>query len=460
LNISSIKSVDLNFYKKTNFISCCLTKNLKSHLDKVNMTALFILAATFAFTYFRKQRPQLMTYNHLLTSLPTETAAFFNGFNAPIKKNNLPSPWHQTMTPATKMEVIKQQDPERFLESHTCAVKELYTHLFQGNLLYQCYSKIFKEKNSKMMGRVNLIPGNFGLWMPGVALVVAYLKNKYGYKEFYVCETLEGFAKKLEKFTNDSELKRGVFIVPCFGSDYWSAEGVEGFKPNFPQHKVAVVVERHQSGSIKLALLDSGPTESNAEVCPSRVEKFNIWDNWRSNNLDFNCQELVFRAILKANLPQNTQLFYSVVEREKHYGCESFAIKDGATFLRDPLFFDKITIEKNQGQLGGFKLNKITTLPPAFMVGTQSIRKLTTYYEQNRKESGLVKEKDGRTKTLSDYIEKHHVMVKIKEKDSSTLQKQNHYITLKTCRYNEIVLQMLTKMTQSEINQCLSETLV
>jgi hypothetical protein len=460
MNIYSIKSI--NFHKKTIFNSCCFTKNLKSHLGKVSIIALSIFGATLAFTYFRKQRSTLITFSKYLTNLsPKYITDIFSKLNTPIEKNELPSHWRQRISPSTTMEIIKKpQTPTTFLSYHTWFVTDFYTQLFKGNLLHQFYSMLFKGKNSKMMGRVNWISENFGLWMPGVALVVAYLKDKYHFKEFHVCETLEGFSKKLEKFTTDSGAKRGVFIVPCFGSDYWVREGAQGFKPNFPQHKVAVVVEKEESGLVKLALLDAEPRKDNAKVSPENVKGFNIWDNWQSGELDFNPQELVFRAVMKANLPQNTQLFHSGVIRQTQFGCASFAIKDGVAFLRDPFFFEKITVEKDTAHLDKFTLKKITTLPPAFMVGTQSAKALQTYMQNNKKNGLIVKEKNGHSKTLSDYIEKHHVIVGIEDEGHFSKEKQNHYITLKVCRYNEIVLQMLTKMTQSEINQCLSETLV
>jgi hypothetical protein len=295
------------------------------------------------------------------------------------------------------------------------------------------------------MGPVNWVPGEYDLWMKGVALMIAHLKEKYGFNNFYACETLRGFAQKLQAFAKEPHITRGVFIVSCFSAG--SNHNGQWLTPDFPQHKVAVLVEKRASDQIKLAIMDPRSHES-IGILSQNIEGYSdIWEGWEDEGR-FNGVELILRAVLQADLPKETQLYYSTVSRERHYGCAHYALQDGLAFLRDPYFFDKMCVVRTDQQIGGMRLQRITQLPPAAMIGTQSLTQLKAYVNTNQGKSLVVKQKGEHNKTLPDYLRKYVV------------NGRNHYISVKVARYNEIVLQMLKQKTPAEIEQCLSETLV
>lgn len=99
------------------------------------------------------------------------------------------------------------------------------------------------------LGTIYNVPGTFSFWMPGVALVAAYLAEKKKVEGLFVCQTLEALAKKIQEISQNPQDQKVALVVGAFPS---------GFKlrPNFPQHKVAVLVERKE-GQLSIALLDS-----------------------------------------------------------------------------------------------------------------------------------------------------------------------------------------------------------
>jgi hypothetical protein len=364
-----------------------------------------------------------------------QTLAFYRTL-APLKtigQTETSSAQGVTSTQRLKNAIIesdKSEDPTKyksqFYEQHVSHVKRIYTTYFSE-----------RYASTPMMGHVNWIPGCFGLHMRGVALVVSHLCQKYGFKDFYVCETLEGFAKKLDEFILDPAV-RGAFIVPCFSSG-----SQIGFKPNFPQHKASVLVDK--SDGIKIVVLDP---QTNGVIRPEKIEGNNdIWQGWEKAE-SFNAEEIVFRALLKASLPKESQLFFGEKQREYVYGCASFAIQDALAFLRNPAFFAKITLSGEPLQLNGLSLQKISVLPCAFLIGMQSVKRMGDALLFTESEELVVKTKEGQEKNVNDYMSKYIV------------NKRNHYISVKSCRYNEIVLQMLKELTEEQIGQRLQAALV
>jgi hypothetical protein len=418
-------SYDVVLFQKFKTFADHISNIIKQLAHEINLKALAVFESIFSCFGLQKKYHSLITFHPgSFNGLSEKTSNFFQNLNKPA-----PSVIH-----GAAMSDLHNQE---YLRRHT-------------ELVNQCYTQAWEQKysGSPLMGRVNWIPGDFGLWMGGMALIVSHFIEKYGFKEFYVCETLEGFSKKLEQFVENPQAKRGAFIVPCFaaGSQH---HGV-GFRPNFPQHKVTVVVEKVPlSGQIKLAILDGQPEGNNPVISPEKIGTHgDLWKGWQCQGC-FNSQELVLRAVMNAKLPRNTQLFHSAVPRERSYGCSSFAIRDGIAFLRDPAFFDKIVVDQKPPlQVSGLPLKTITQLPPDFMIGTQSLRQLHTYIKNNSSKDLTVKKKEGKDKTLFDYLKKYNV------------QEKNHYITIKACRYNELVLQMLISKTPSEIDDRLSKVLV
>lgn len=303
------------------------------------------------------------------------------------------------------------------------------------------------KTDQPLMGHVNWIPGEFGVWMPGTALVGAYLAGKRKLKGLIVCNTLDAFQSKLTEVVNSPGDQRAAFIIPTFKGG--SQNSGKGFVPNFAQHKVPIVLEKI-GNELHIACLDGQPTGQNRDINPSHVQCDKPWDDWKVRDA-FNSQELAFRAITKAALPANTHLYYTTVVREGNYGCAVFALRDAVAFLRDPQFFQKIQVGDDVVQLhNGMKIKRITELPAAHVIGAQSSSTIESFLSKHTEAKDLAI--PGKNKTLTDYLKKNRVEVKGRL--------QNHYITRKMFKYNEIVLQAMERLTPAEINQAIQSTLV
>lgn len=294
-----------------------------------------------------------------------------------------------------------------------------------------------------LMGRVNQIPGEFGLWMGGVGLIASYLSAKHKLEGLYVCNTLDAFTNKLHEFSQNISGERAAFIIPTF----YPGQSGKGYKPDFPQHKITVVAEK-KADQIKIAILDSEASGKNI-INPSNLECIDVWDNWGKNDA-FNRDELALRAILKVPLLQNSEIFYSKVSREKTYGCSVYALKDAVAYLEDPSFFDKIKTEKEEVKINnGLVIKGIVKLPAALMVGAQSYTALENYIKETAIEELKITSKN---KTLQDYMTKYSVKVAGKN--------QNHYITKKVYKYTKIVLNILNTLPNENVDEILRKTFI
>lgn len=300
-------------------------------------------------------------------------------------------------------------------------------------------SKLDKNHTVKkypLMGPVNWIPGKFSLWMAGVGLVASYLSQKHHVEGLYVCNTLEAMTQKLNEVLENTLDQRIAFVIPTFSSGTSSL-----FKPNFPQHKIAILVEKH-GDKTKIAILDADtqarPISSKNLPCED------IWDNWNTYG-SFNASELALRAIFKTKLPAQAEVFYSHVPREAKYGCETFALRDALAFLKDPNFFGRIQGDQ-EFIYQGVKVNSLNQLPPAFMITTQYFSSLNFYLTAFPHDQKI----PGSSKTLQDYVNKFRVKVAGKD--------QNHYVTRKTYKYSKVALAILQKSNNSELETILSQT--
>lgn len=317
------------------------------------------------------------------------------------------------------------------------------------------YKKTLFSKNSiltgeksqafdKPMGTVYVIPKEFGLWMPGVAILATYLSEKKQLNGLYVCQTVEAFSRKIRDLALHPEDQRCALIVAASsGKDI----------PNFPQHKVTVCVEK-KAGTLSVALLDCIPILSNQHVDPDNLTD-QLWYGIE-DEYGFNTQELIYRAILKGcgdvNIPK--RFLHSQVEREKCYGCEAFALMDGVAFLNDKYFFSKVVCSPNKVQLNPHhQLEVITQLPPEFMLGVQSSTIIQEYqktvrpYILQKKLLGKMK-----AKNFFDYIETHKIQVGPKT--------QNHYITKKYYKYQRFVIETLETLPFKKVQQIVNQTLL
>lgn len=297
-----------------------------------------------------------------------------------------------------------------------------------------------------VLGPLSYVPGNFGMWMPGVALVAAYLAEKKQLEGLFVCDSLEALSFQLEEIGRNPSDQRCAFVVASFLSGFRG-----NLEPNCPQHKSTVCVEKKE-GRLTIALLDPEQESSSGGIDPARFTN-ELWEGYDRPG-SFNCRELVLRAIFKGcqSVEGDTRLLYTQVEREKIYGCAIFAIQDAVAYLRDPNFFSRITYDETKMRRiqEKYEIGTITRLPPEHMVGAQSFRIIENYRKTGEKFDEVLL---GRKKTLEQYLDANTLMV-----DGS--RPQNHYITKKLFKYLKLILCALESLSQEEIEAIIQRTLV
>lgn len=299
------------------------------------------------------------------------------------------------------------------------------------------------------MGTVYGVPARFSLWMPGVALVASHLAAKKNVEGMFVCKSLEAFSSKIKEISLSDSNQRCAFIIGTL-----QAGLPFPVKPNFPQHKVTVVVEKKE-GKLTIALLESQPEpRQNDEIVPEHLTD-DLWEGYQ-DRYGFNNQELVFRAILKACRQAKCipRLLHSQVLRQRSYGCEVFAIQDAIAYLRDPNFFNKIACSDQIDQLDqDYQLEHIIGLPPEFMVGLQSFKQLQDYKITVGQET-LNQPLLGRKKSLQSYLDEN-----LFELGSNREKKcQNHYITRKSFKYLNLLVGYLNELSIDKFKEIIDKT--
>jgi hypothetical protein len=306
-----------------------------------------------------------------------------------------------------------------------------------GHFIKYDMAKMCRSYDS-YVGGIHQVPEEFSLWMPGVAVVAASKADKKKLNGLYVCETLEAFASKLNEIGQSKENQRCAFVIGTFSSGSAKMFNFHShFKPNYPQHKATVCVEK-KDGKLSIALLDAAPVpEYNQKIDPKNVHgKRDLWEGIDEKGR-FNSQELAFRAIIKGctDVKDEARFLHSQVLRQKHFGCETFALHDAITFLENRDFFDKITTSDQSVKLDGKnKIEIINYLPPEYMVGTQSI-KLLKQFENKIDASLFNKALPGKTKSFKKCIDEHTI--------KALNEEQNHYITKKALIYLNFVIEIL-----------------
>lgn len=331
---------------------------------------------------------------------------------------------------------------ERFYSLfHRSSTRDGTYHLSENKTVYNFY-----------MGTVFYTPAEFGLWMPGIALIASQLAEKKRLQGLYICLTLEAFASRLQEISNNPNDHRCAFVVPAFMSGYNPY-----YKPNFPQHKCAVCVEK-KNGFLTIALLDAQPDRTNCQICPARL-KNDIWEDYRKLD-EFNSQEVIFRAILIGikGVKEQIRLMHSQVIREIESGCSVFALKDAIAFLRDPDFFKKLEFFCLPTKIDEQRqIEVITRLPPECMVGTQSYKLLNLYQSrvtEGALNSPLIGKKSN--KSLKTVLEENQAV--IQTLDGKKLQ--NHYITKKIYKYMHSIIHAIETMPPKDIQSLANKTLL
>lgn len=266
---------------------------------------------------------------------------------------------------------------------------------------------------------------------------------------------MESLSTQINQINLNPENQRYAFVVGLFPSGFKNHFPI-GFEPNFPQHKVTVCVEK-KDGQLTIVLLDAQPEPGlNKDILPENLTD-DLWSGYNQWN-KFNCQELVFRAILNAcrNSKCQARLLHSQVLREKHYGCEVFALQDALAYLQDPDFFSRIGCSKEKTIKidHQYEIEVITTLPPEYMIGTQSFEIIKAYKEDGGQFDKVL---PGKKKTLQNYLDASFVEVL----DGNGKKKiQNHYMTKKSFKYLNFALIALKNLNQSKIKQIINKVLV
>lgn len=404
----------------------------------------------------RKKRYQKLCNSHNLKTLAILIAKislslfllplFSSSYRQWVKKSYLELKNSvKVQTPPPKLPQQKEQEPipHEVEEPQADPLKKFTDAVFleqEGNRYRQEYGEI-KEKVESVapgpaFGHVYNVPGSCNLWMPGVAVAADYLTKKTGTKGLWVCQTIEAFQRKFDEVINNPEDQRFAFTLPTINSNSL-------LEPNRAQHKVTLSLEK-KGKDVSIALLDSQPIEINFDPNHCNVE--NLWQG------RYSVAELVFRAVLKSSFEGlNTHIYMSTVKRQVSYGCAIFALRDGVEFLRDKDFFQKIKVSNQETLIRpGLKMEYISTLPSAFMVGTQSLSLLNKF---QREFPDLADEKfPEKNKKLSECIPKNLVKGAAKE--------ENHYITRKMFKYNNYVLEKLKNTSADELQAIFNASLI
>lgn len=377
-----------------------------------------------------------------------------NSSTASTSQGNLSKDHWWTKITSTKEFGEYKKNWKKFANSE--AAREQEAKRLQSSYESSTYNDLANQSPyNTLLGNVYNTPGDFSMWMSGVALIAAYLTEKKKIKGLYVCETLESLSSQIQRIHSDPKDQRCAFVVGTFSSGFIN-DYQDHFKPNFPQHKVTVCVEKKE-GQLTIALVDPEPITENAEISPKNLtneiwKEYDVWDA-------FNSQEIVFRAILKAcrDSKCEARLLHSQAVREQAYGCVVFALQDAFAYLRDPDFFDKITTckEKRIKIDNLYEIEVIKTLPAECMVGTQSSKILQAYKKGGGQfDKRLLGRKRG---TLQQYLDANNVEVTNKQGHKTN---QNHYITKKSFKYLNFVVLASQRFSRSELQQFVNKVLV
>jgi hypothetical protein len=281
---------------------------------------------------------------------------------------------------------------------------------------------------SAPLGRLKVLPQGYGLWMPGMALLAGHLAAKKNVQNLFVAKTMEAFTTALKvKLLSEESFRMVIILSPTFS---WGE-----LPKNFPQHKVAVGIEK--DSSLNMVNFDSLPIGGQVNVDSQHFSIKDYEDIWNGHEpggpRNFNSPELVCRAFFKASEGFNIKkrVFHSHVVRQQKWGCAVFALKDGLSFLQNPDFFQSIKCEKEKIEIPvhNAKLRHISALPSIYMRGTQIMDQLAAYQNQ---EPELFKAKfPSKNKTLQDSLDKSVIDVMVGEEQ----KRQNHYITKREIKY-------------------------
>jgi hypothetical protein len=282
----------------------------------------------------------------------------------------------------------------------------------------------------------------FALFMPGIAALAALLKRKYNLQNLWACRNLNVLQERLQEIQRSPHDQRHAFIVPTHSS--LASRG----RPKavaWEQHKVAICVEKI-NGHLHIYLLEPYAEDELNGMEPNRINL--------DESLPFTARELVLAFIDSANLEKNTTSLYTPsIWRQRADGCSIFALKDALYFLRDDNFAKKLLLSKSHVELPktGIDIQIINALPPEYMQSTQSLTTLESY-QQTYPTLAIMPFGSNNKKTLQANLKKSIVDVQG--------HPQNHRITRNILKYQWVILELMNRASDSEIQSLVNETLI
>ncbi len=277
--------------------------------------------------------------------------------------------------------------------------------------------------------------------MEGVALIGSYLRRKKDLQGLYVCTSVEAFQTELNKI---SLLKEGrfAFVLPI------SIENREKEDKEYKGdagHKMSVCVEKTSEGT-NIAILDAMGweiEENDYHIFAPRLIHKSAKENQYT---DVEGREL-FWYIINSKLysPETTKIYFSTVERQHAgFGCETFSLRDGVSFLQERDFFNKIRSDDVliQEKEASLHLKPITLLPPIFMRSAQSKRLIAQYSEEY-------------PRAFPQHQEEVEVLKKILPKHD--VNNQNHYIDHRSHKYHFLALTALLELDTQDVKKMIQE---
>ena len=269
---------------------------------------------------------------------------------------------------------------------------------------------------NKLFGSLGLNAGCSGLFMPGIAMIAAHLKQKKGVEDLFVCATRKALLAKIEEILANPADQRCSLIACSSNND----------SLDWPIHKMAIAIEKKE-GKLQIAVLDSMGSDSYSSSV--------IYD--------------ILKVCDAASCDPVVSL--SMIRRESGgYGCGVFALQDAISFLQDKDFFQQINFNGAKSYRG-HEVKSLSKLPLAFRIGTQSMQEIEEC-KRVEGEKAFDQPIPGRKKTLGEYL-KRNVL-------DHGGKRQNHYITKKTLQYQQFITVALKELTTDELKNMINETLL
>lgn len=416
-------------------------EKLKCVAQLVLKCALAVLILPLFFSTYRNS--VLSTYQELSTS-NREVPVYWS--------ENIPA-WQKInfMDQAEKRKFEKmKKDPLKFLIEETKRFKLMQGGVSRGDGISLDIYQLDSNYDS-LFGKVRGVQQNYGscdgLWMRGIAVAASHLIEKHQLPKdrMFVCQHLEAMKDKISEIASSSQEGRYALVVPHSG-------GLNNkFTPlDYPQHKVALCIEKTKDGILRIALLDAEPIEGNDSINPNHLpDPMDL-----KTHKQVNTPEAIFATILQANFGNcKLDFSFSRVIREKHYGCESFALEDCVNFLKRDSFFSDIHYDggKVLHLSNKIDIKAINKLPTEFMAGTQSMQIIDQYCKTYAEEINLsfpLKPNKNLKQSLAKY--------RANQGDKS----QNHRMTWKTYKNMRRVMNAMHFLSKNEIDQLIEKVLL